>query len=119
MAISVIGAGEIEDAEVLAVTVGVEVAIGVLEGDPLRIAVLELFSAGKCLAEGCRILERETAATQAFSRLHPVLTAGAAMSLVDEDQVVVAKGVDRDRFLPLDVTQLVDVDDLHLLAAKE
>ena len=112
---------EVQDPIVLAVTVAVEVAVRVVEEDAARVLLDEFFLAGGAhgLPEGRRVLEGESVLTQPVAAVHPLLTAGAPVSLVDEHEVVAFEGVDGDRLLALLLTQLVDVDDLDRMTREQ
>ena len=88
---------QVQDVEVLAEAVAVEVAVGVVEGDGLGVLAGELLVArrGERLAERGAVLEGEAGIRQGVPVAAPALAAGTLVALVHEDQIVALERLHR------------------------
>ena len=119
-----VGAGlvfQIEDAKVLAKTVAVEIAVGVVKEDGL--AVLDgqcvVACGAKRLTKGGAVLKGEAAGAQRLAITAPRLTARTFVPFVHQDQVASLEGFHRhaDAAAALLLHQFGDLDHLHHIAA--
>ncbi len=113
---------QVQDVVVLAVSIAVEVAVRIVEQHRAGVLLGEQFVAFDGLLERSGILEREATFGERIAEPHPragLAAARAAVSFVDQDQVVVLEGVDGDGLVAHVLTQLMDVDDLDGLPREE
>lgn|GEM_PF-5348258 len=110
--------GKVENAVILAESVLVEIAVGIVEQNAFGVGLGNGLAAGgrDGLRESGRILEHETVRRQGFAALEPagfLLAAQAPVAFIDQQQVVVAELRDGHGVLAPDVAQLGDFDDIH------
>ena len=113
---------EVEDLVVLAETVAVEVAVGIVEQDALGVEVGERLVALHRLSEGGRVLEREALLAERVAKAHPrafFAARGAAVAFVDQHEIVALEGIDGDGLVAHLVLELVDVEDLDPLVRRK
>src|SRR5659263_25759 len=115
---------QVQDMVVLAISVLVEVLVGVIKQDALSVLLPQrlVTTDGHGLSKRRRILEVKPPRAKGIAILHPLplfASPGSKVPFVDQQQVVATKGINRDGLLAHLVTQLVDVDDLHLATLVE
>ena len=85
---------DVEDAEVFAVAVAVEIAIGVVKGDCFAVfldEVCRLTRSGQCLSKGGTVFKGETCFGEGLAVAAPDVAAAAFVSFVNEYEVVSLK----------------------------
>ena len=111
---------QIQDVEVLAKAVAVEVAIGVVEGDGLGVFAGEFLVArrGERLAERGAVLEGKAGFRQGVAVAAPALAARTLVALVHEDQVVALERLHRHAQAAalLHFGEFGDLDNAHHVA---
>ena len=113
---------QVEDVIVLAETVAVEPAVGIVEQRAARVEVGQIAVPGHGLTEGGRIFEGEALFTKGVAELHPGPVAASrstTMSFIDEDKVVALECIHRHRLLAHLLLQLGDLQDLHRTAGEQ
>ena len=103
---------QVGDGVVLAVPVGVEVVVPVVEQQTLGVGPAKIVVTPGHLVESGRVLDREPASSEFCPPLPPGLSGRAEVSFVHEDQVVVPEVAHRDPLYALLLRQFVDVQDL-------
>ena len=111
------GVFQVQDVEILAEAVAVEVTVGVVEGDGLGVFAGEFLVAGggERLAEGGAVFEGEAGFRQRVPIAAPAFAAGALVPFVHEDQVVALERLHGhgEPSALLHLRELGDFDDAH------
>lgn len=111
---------DVEDAPVLPIAIPVEPLVGVVDDNALRVLPADVGILHRCLREGCGVLEAEALRRQFLSKATPLAVGlgAAAVTFVDEDQVVAFEERRADGVGPGLGFELRDLDDVDVRLLK-